>query len=262
MDMDMRKLFAEFLGTALLVIFAVGVATESFGFDLTGPTATPGVIATALTFGLVLLALVYSLGPISGCHVNPAVTLGFVLTGRMALGEAVYYWIAQFVGGMAGALVLFGMFETSSNYGRTTNGLGADGYGRHSILGVSAGGAFLAEVVMTALFVFVVLAATSRLGSPGFAGLAIGLALTVVHLIGIPLTGTSVNPARSLGPAIIVGGDAIKEVWVFIVAPLVGGLLAALIYRYLFADEGTVSEADAAAEVQADRSVGPTSATP
>lgn len=260
--MDMRKLFAEFLGTALLVIFAVGVATETFGFKTAGSSVSAGVVATALAFGLVLLALVYSIGPISGCHVNPAVTMGFVATGRMEIGEAVQYWVAQFLGGIGGALLLWLMFSSSDGYDRKTTGLGADGYGSHSMLGINAGGAFLAEVVLTALFVFVVLAATSRLGSPGFAGLAIGLALTVVHLIGIPLTGTSVNPARSLGPAIIVGGDALSQIWVFIIAPLVGGILAALFYRYLFADEGTVAEADAAAAVQADRSVGPTSATP
>jgi aquaporin Z len=117
-------------------------------------------------------------------------------------------------------------------------------------------------VVLTFLFVFVVLAATSRLGSPGFAGIAIGLALTVVHLVGIPLTGTSVNPARSLGPALVVGHDALTQLWVFIVAPLVGGIVAALVYRYLFAGEGSTTDADAEAAVVADRSVGPTSATP
>jgi aquaporin Z len=262
MDANIRKLTAEFIGTAVLVIFAVGVATENFGFGFTGSSPAPGVVATALAFGLVVLALIYAIGPISGCHVNPAVTLGFVATGRMAIGEAINFWIAQFLGAIVGALILWGIFETSPHYSRTTTGLGQNGYGSHSILNINAGGALLVEVVLTALFVFVVLAATSRLGSPGFAGLAIGLALTVVHLIGIPLTGTSVNPARSLGPAIVVGGAAIKQVWVFIIAPLIGGLVAALIYRVLFADEGTVAEAEASAAVQADRDVGPTSATP
>jgi aquaporin Z len=262
MDMDVRKLSAEFLGTALLVIFAVGVATLSFGFTLTGSSVSAGVVATALAFGLTVLALAYTIGPISGCHVNPAVTMGFVASGRMELSEAVGYWIAQFLGGIVGALVLWGIFSTSPIYSRSATGLGTDGYGKHSMIGINAGGAFLAEVVLTFLFVFVVLGATSRLGSPGFAGLAIGLSLTVVHLIGIPLTGTSVNPARSLGPALIVGHDALKQLWVFIVAPLVGGALAAFAYRYLFAGEGTVAEADAADAVVADRAVGPTSATP
>jgi aquaporin Z len=259
--MDMRKLFAEFLGTALLVLLAVGVATLSFGFGLSGDGASAGIVATALAFGLAVLALAYTIGPISGCHVNPAVTMGFLVSGRMTLDEAISYWAAQFLGGIAGALLLFGMLETSPSYGRKTRGLGADGWGSHSMIGINAGGAFLAETILTFVFVLVVLGATSRLGSPGFAGLAIGLALTLVHLIGIPLTGTSVNPARSLGPAIIVGGDAAKQVWLFIVAPLVGGILAACVYRYLFAGDGAPAEADAAPAVQADRETGPTSAT-
>jgi aquaporin Z len=260
--MDKRKLFAEFLGTALLVIFAVGVATTSFGFGVTGGSVSAGVMATALAFGLTVLALAYTIGPISGCNVNPAVTMGFLATGRMSLSEAVGYWVAQFLGGIGGALALWGIVATSPSYHRKTTGLGADGWGSHSLLHISAGGAFAAEVVLTFLFVFVVLGATSRLGSPGFAGLAIGLALTVVHLIGIPLTGTSVNPARSLGPAIVVGGDGLSQVWLFIVAPLVGGIVAADVYRFLFAESGSVATAESSAAVRADREVGPTSATP
>jgi aquaporin Z len=259
--MDMRKLFAEFLGTALLVLLAVGVATLSFGFKFAGTSESAGIVATALAFGLTVLALAYTIGPISGCHVNPAVTMGFLASGRMTLNEAVGYWIAQFLGGIAGALVLFGILETSPSYGRKTTGLGTDGWGSHSFIGINAGGAFLAEAILTFVFVLVVLGATSRLGAPGFAGLAIGLALTLVHLIGIPLTGTSVNPARSLGPAIIVGGDAAKQVWLFIVAPLVGAIMAAGVYKYLFAGDGSTAAADAAPAVQADRHTGPTSAT-
>jgi aquaporin Z len=259
---DARKLFAEFLGTALLVVFACGVAVET----LSGDPSIEGITITAFAFGLMVLALAYSIGPISGCHINPAVTMGFVVSGRMKIDEAIRYWIAQLLGGLGGALLLWLVLSETDGYSRTgdegalTKGLGADGYGDHSILHISAGGAFLAEVILTTLFVGVVLAATSRLGSPGFGGLAIGLALVAVHFFGIPLTGTSVNPARSLGPAVIVGGDALSQVWVFIVAPLVGGILAALIYKYLFGDEGTVAEATAA--VAEDRAVGPTSATP
>ena len=243
--MDIRKLVAEALGTALLVIFAVGVATEAFGFKLTGDSTAAGVVMTAFAFGLVLLALAYTLGPISGCHVNPAVTLGFLVSGRLGVAEAVGYWVAQFVGGIAGALVLYGIFSGAPNYDRKTTGLGTDGWGSHSIIGLNGGGAFAAEAVLTFLFVLVVLAVTTRFASPGFAGLAIGMALTVVHLIGIPLTGTSVNPARSLGPAIIVGGDALSQVWLFIVAPLAGGVIAAVGYRYLFraAEEAAAAEA-------------------
>ena len=236
--MEHRKLVAEALGTAVLVLVGVGVATLSFGFKLAGGSMSAGVVATALAFGVVLLALAYVLGPLSGCHVNPAVTMGFVVSGRMSLREAAGYWVAQFLGGILGALVLWGIVSGAPSYTRSTVGLGADGWGhKASMIGIGAGGAFVAEVVLTLVFVLVVLVATSRVGSPGFAGLAIGLALTAVHLIGIPLTGTSVNPARSLGPAIIVAGTALSQVWLFIVAPLLGGAIAALLYRYLIPTE-------------------------
>jgi aquaporin Z len=241
--MSARKLAAELLGTALLVFFGVGVATLSFGFKLDGASTSAGVVATALTFGLVLLALVYTIGPISGCHVNPAVTIGFVVSKRMSVADAVGYWVAQFIGAIVGALVLWAVFSGSSHYSRKVTGLGTDGWGSHSIVGLNAGGAFVAEVVLTFLFVLVVLSATSHASSAGFAGLAIGLALTVVHLIGIPLTGTSVNPARALGPALIVGGAALSQVWLFILAPLVGGVLAAIVWLVLVAERP-----DAAAE--------------
>ena len=147
-----------------------------------------------------LLALAYTLGPICGAHVNPAVTLGFVASGRMHISEAVGYWVAQFVGAIIGALVLYGIVSGSPTYSKATVGLGADGWGKASMLGIGVGSAFATEVVLTFLFVLIVLIVTSRIASAGFAGLAIGLALTTVHLVGIPLTGTSVNPARSLAP--------------------------------------------------------------
>ena len=247
--MSTRKLAAELIGTFVLVFFAVGTATLMFGFKLDGGSVAAGVLTTALAFGLVLLALVYTIGPVSGCHVNPAVTIGFVASGRMPPSEAVGYWGAQFVGGFAGAAALWAVLSGAPSYSRKTTGLGTDGWGSHSIIGLNGGSAFVAEVVLTALFVLVVLAATSHVASAGFAGLAIGMGLTVVHLIGIPLTGTSVNPARSLGPAVIVGGDALSQVWLFIVAPLVGGVLAALVWIALIAapDEpaaGQVLESD------------------
>jgi aquaporin Z len=238
---DFRKLLAEFLGTLILVVVAVGVATESFGFKLFGGklglglsgSIAAGVVATALAFGLVLVALVYAIGPISGCHVNPAVTLGFISAGRMKLVEGVSYLVAQFAGGIVGAYLLYWMFTTSPLYHKSIQGLGTDGYGSKSLLHVSEGGAFLVEVVLTAIFVMVVLFATHKAAIQGAAGVAIGFALVIVHLIGIPLTGTSVNPARSLGPALVVGGTALNQVWVFIVAPLVGALIAALIHLAL-----------------------------
>ena len=206
-----RKLVAEFLGTALLVFFACGVATLMFGFGFDGGSVAAGVVATAFAFGLVLLALAYVLGPISGCHVNPAVTMGVLAAGRISPIEAVGYWIAQFAGGIVGALVLWLMFSASPMYSRTKTGLGADGYGSLSKIHISVGGAFLCEVILTALFVFVILGVTAKTANATTAGLVIGFTLVIVHLIGIAITGTSVNPARSLGPALIVGGEALSH---------------------------------------------------
>ncbi len=225
-----RRLVAEMLGTALLVFFAVGTATLSFGFKLTGSSTSAGVVTTSLAFGLVLLALVYAIGPVSGCHVNPAVTLGVLLRKGMPVREAVAYWIAQFLGGIVGGALLELMTSSFGKVTDQTGGLGTNDWGKS----VTAGGAFLLEVILTFLLVFVVLLVTGRAAAPGFAGLAIGLVLTVIHLVGIPLDGTSVNPARSLGPAIFAGTHAMSHVWLFIVAPLVGGALAALIAALLF----------------------------
>jgi aquaporin Z len=240
-----RKCAVEFLGTAILVFIAVGVATLMFGFGLAGGSVAAGVVTTAFAFGLTLLALVYMIGPISGSHVNPAVTVGALLTGRISLPEAAGYWIAQFAGGIVGALVLWGTLGTSPLYHRTRTGLGTDGWGSASMIHISAGGAFAFETILTAIFVFVVLRVTSATANAATAAVAIGLTLTVVHLVGIPVTGTSVNPARSLGPALIVGGTALSQVWLFIVAPLVGGALAAGLHRLLYRDEGIELAAEA-----------------
>jgi aquaporin Z len=258
--MTVRKFVAEMIGTALLVFFGVGVATLSFGFKLYGTSISAGVVTTALAFGLVLMALIYTIGAISGSHVNPAVTMGFLVSGRMELSEALRYWAAQFIGGIVGALILWGIMSGSPLYSRSGVGLGTNGYGKQSLVGLSIPAAFGTEVVITFLFVLVVLGATSRLGSPGFAGIAIGLALTTVHLVGIPLTGTSVNPARSLGPALIVGHAALSQVWLFIVAPPIGGALAALLYRFLVVPDA--EEPAESPEVVADREIGRTSGTP
>jgi aquaporin Z len=245
-----RKATAELLGTGFLVYFAVGVATLSFGFGTAGSSFAAGVVATALAFGLVLLVLAYVLGPISGCHINPAVTIGAWLSGRIPLVEALWYWAAQFAGGILGALLLWGTFSFSPLYSRSKTGLGADGWGTASHIHISAGGAFLTEVVLTALFVFIVLGATSKTANAATAGIVIGFGLTVVHLIGIPITGTSVNPARSLGPALVVGGTALNQVWLFIVAPLVGGAVAAGLHRVLYPEPPI--EPLASGEIQPD----------
>lgn len=244
--MEVRKLVAEGLGTACLVFFAVGTATLSFGYKFTGTSTAAGVAATALAFGFVLLVLVYSIGPISGCHVNPAVTLGFLLARRIDAAEAVAYWVAQIVGAIVGAGLLRLLFAGAKGYSTTTIGLGTNGFGAQSMVNVNTGGAFLAEVVLTFLFVLVVLTVTRKAAWPQLGGIAIGLGLATVHLIGIPFTGTSVNPARSIGPALFVGGSALSQLWLFIVAPLVGGAIAAIVSTYLYPVEAPAPETTAA----------------
>jgi aquaporin Z len=248
--MNPRSIAAEFIGTALLVIMAVGVATLMFGFKLTGFSVGAGVTTTALAFGLVLAGLAYALGPISGCHINPAVTMGFWLSGRIPMLDAAAYWVAQVAGGITGAAVLDGLFHLTSRY-RPRYGLGANGYGpKLSIVGVNASGAFLVEVILTFLFVFVVLTVTRRSANATVVGLVIGFALAIVHLMGIAFTGTSVNPARSIGPALIVGGTPLHQLWLFILAPLAGGSLAALTFRLLYPEGEEEATTEPAPEMQ------------
>jgi aquaporin Z len=221
----LRKLVAEFIGTALLVLIGVGAAVTG----LQGAGQVAGTVGVALAFGLVLLALAYALGPISGCHVNPAVTLGVLLSRGMTASEAVLYWVAQFAGGIAGAAVLALLTSGFGGVTDETGALGSNSYGDT----ITAGGAFLLEALLTFVFVTVILLVTGRSAAPGFAGLAIGLTLAAVHLVAIPATGTSVNPARSLGPALFAGSHALSQVWLFILAPLVGAVLAAGAVRAL-----------------------------
>lgn len=211
---SIKRYGAEFLGTALLVFFGVGSAIAGL--------ISGGVVVVALAFGLVLLALVYTLGPVSGCHVNPAVTLGALISGRINLLDASVYWLVQLAGATLGAFVLFGLTRWGG-VGDQTGALGTNGYGAN----INLGGTMVLETILTFLLVLVVLVVTSRTENAGFAGLAIGIALAACHLVGIPLDGTSVNPARSFGPALFEGGVALSQLWVFIVFPLLGGLLAA-----------------------------------
>ncbi len=240
--MDVRKLVSEAVGTALLVFIGAGVATMCFGFGLTGKSPAAGIVATALAFALVMLILAYTIGPISGAHINPAVTIGFLASGRISPVEAVGYWISQIVGGIVGAAVLRGVMAGVPDYSTSKIGLGADGFGDASMVHLGAGGAFLAEAVLTFVFVLVVLVVTRRAAWPQLGGVAIGLALGTVHLLGVGLTGTSVNPARSIGPAVFVGGDAMSQLWLFIVAPLVGGVVAALFALFLYGRESETAE--------------------
>lgn len=218
--MEFKKMGAEFVGTAVLVIGGIGAAVFA-GKDI-------GTLGIALAFGLTLLALVYAIGPISGAHVNPAVTLGFVLSGRMKVAVGLQYWIAQFLGGILGAAVI--VVVRSRVSGVSQKLFGNNGYDELSQTKASIAGAFFVEILATFIFVFIVLAATSRIANNGLVGITIGSALTVGHLIAIPVSGAGLNPARSLGPAIFAGGDALSQVWVFLVSPLLGALLAVLVH--------------------------------
>ncbi|KFE68954.1 aquaporin Z [Hyalangium minutum] len=242
----LRKYLAEFIGTFVLVVGGVGaavIAGDRIGF-----------LGIAFAFGLSLLAMVYTVGPISGCHINPAVTLGLLLAGKMERRHAPGYILAQCAGALlASGVVLLWAQGAPEGYSAAAQGLGANGFGAHSPGQYGAGAAFLAEIILTFLLVLTVLGATDSRAPVGFAGLAIGLVLTLIHLVGIPLTNTSVNPARSLGPAVFVGGWALEQLWLFIVAPLLGGGLAAAVYRTVRSPVETLTAAQAERSLESER---------
>ena len=217
----MKKFIAECLGTFVLTFLGCGTAM------FLGCTTPAGVVGTALAFGLAVVAMAYPIGGISGCHINPAITLGVALSGRMSWKEACGYWCGQLIGGvLAGAVLLLvaGVVAAPD----LTGALGSNGVANAG----GVWGAFLVEVIATFLFVIVVLGTTDeKVGAGNLAGLAIGLSLVLIHLVCINLTGTSVNPARSIGPALFAGGEALSNVWVFICAPMVGGALSALVWK-------------------------------
>lgn len=222
----MRKYLAELVGTFVLVFIGVGSAV------LAGSHI--GFAGVALAFGLSQLVMVYTIGPISGCHINPAVTFGAWLARRVGIKDAVLYVIAQIIGAiLAGGVILAIARGIAGGYVASVSGLGSDGYGMHSPDHYSMAAGFVAELVLTAFFVLVVLGSTDKKAPVGFAGIAIGFALAMDHLVGIPITNTSVNPARSIGPAVWVGGWAVHQLWLFIVAPLIGGAIAAGIYAII-----------------------------
>lgn len=218
-----KKFIAEFIGTFVLVVFGCGTAM------LVGCDAENGCgyILTALAFGLVIVAMAYSIGNTSGCHINPAVSIAMLVSGKMKFTEFIYYIIAQFAGGVAGAGALKVIFSFTKFVDKT-GGLGSNGLVNDNAI-LSA----VIEVILTFVFVITILGVTDKAETSSQAGLVIGLSLTLVHIFGIGLTGTSVNPARSFGPALFAGGAAFQSVWVFIVAPLVGGVIAALIYKLI-----------------------------
>lgn len=226
----MKKYLAEFFGTFVLVFFGCGTAVVTGGF--TGGTGTGflGVAAIALAFGLAIVAAAYAIGHVSGCHVNPAVSLAVLITGQIGLKDFIGYVVAQILGALAGSGLIAFVVSSSS----MEPGYGANGFGASSGVGLNMAGAIAVEIVLTFVFVMTILGVTSSKATSSLAGIVIGFTLTFVHIIGIPLTGTSVNPARSLAPAIFAGGEALSQAWVFILAPLAGAALAAFAFKYLF----------------------------
>lgn len=234
-----RKFAAEFVGTFVLVFGGVGTAV------LAGDAV--GAIGVAFAFGLSLLAMAYAIGPISGCHINPAVTLGVFLRKGMSIADAGAYWAAQVLGAFAASgLLLVVAKGGKGGYDASEKGLGANGYGSHSPAGFDMAASFTVELVLTALLVFVVLCATHRLAESAFAGIPIGFVLVLIHLVSIPVTNTSVNPARSIGPALFVGDWALSQLWLFVVAPLVGAAVGWVLHLVIFRDASTIDEAESA----------------
>ena len=219
----MKKYLAELVGTFILVLFGCGVVVVA------GDKV--GIVGIALAFGLSLVGAAYGVGPISGCDINPAVSLGVWVAGRMSMKDMIGYWVGQFAGAILAASVLFTIASGAAGYNVAVNGLGQDGWGagyqgEYSILS-----AMLFEFVATLIFVIVILGSTQKSAPTGFAGLAIGITLVAIHLFGIHITGVSVNPARSLGPALFAGAHALSQVWLFLVFPSLGGIVAGLLFR-------------------------------
>ena len=212
---SLKKYIAEFIGTGVLVFFACGTAA------VVGCATLPGYLLTALAFGLVIVAMAYSIGNISGCHINPAVSIAMLVSGKISVKDFIGYVVAQFAGAIAGAAALKYILPNDL------------ALGQNALFNGDIVRSLVIEVVLTFVFVLAILGVTSKIENSAVSGIVIGLSLTLVHILGIAFTGTSVNPARSFGPALFVGGDALKDVWVFIVAPLVGGVLAALVYKFL-----------------------------
>jgi|SRR5580765_133346 aquaporin Z len=226
-----KRLAAEFLGTFWLVLGGCGSAVLAAAF----PNVGIGLLGVALAFGLTVLTMAFAIGHISGCHLNPAVSFGLVVGGRFKAAELLPYIIVQVLGAILAAALLYFIASGKAGFD-LSGGLASNGYAEHSPGGYSLASALVTEVVMTFMFLIVILGATDARAPQGFAPLAIGLCLTLIHLISIPVTNTSVNPARSTGPALIVGGWAIAQLWLFWVAPLIGAGLAGVVYRWLAGD--------------------------
>lgn len=227
-DMSTRNYVAEVIGTFWLTFAGCGSAVIAAGF----PQVGIGLLGVSLAFGLTVVTMAYSIGHISGCHLNPAVTIGLAAGGRFPAGQVVPYIVAQVVGAILAATVLYFIAVGAPGFD-LAKGFASNGYGEHSPGKYGLASAFLTEVVMTMMFLFIIMGATHGKAPAGFAPLAIGLGLALIHLVSIPVTNTSVNPARSTGPALFVGGWALQQLWLFWVAPIIGGVLGGVIYRWL-----------------------------
>jgi aquaporin Z len=231
----MKKYGAEFVGTFSLVLFGCGSAVIA-GTSAVGPSGI-GLLGISMAFGFTVVAMAYAIGGISGCHINPAVTIGVLTAGKMTASEAIGYIVSQCLGAILGAAVLYLIASGRPGFTMPAWGLGANGWGEGYLGNYNILSAFVIEAVMTFLFIFVILGTTSKFGNGTMAGLAIGITLMLIHLVAIPVTGTSVNPARSLGPALLSGGKALAQLWLFIVAPVAGAIISALLWRFGFAKE-------------------------
>ncbi|NOT90419.1 MAG: MIP family channel protein [Ferruginibacter sp.] len=220
----MKKYLAELIGTMSLVLFGCGAAVISGG-NVDGGPAGLGLLGISLAFGFAVVAMAYTIGGISGCHINPAITIAMLVAGKISSKDAAGYVVAQFIGAIIGAAIL-GVIATDH-----ANSYGANGWGEGYLGNYSTTAAFITEAVFTFLFLYVIFNVTSKHGNSNMAGLAIGITLVLIHLVAIPITGTSVNPARSFGPAILAGGKALAQLWLFIVAPIVGAVAAALVWK-------------------------------
>jgi aquaporin Z len=221
----LSKYSAELIGTFALVFIGCGSAVIAGGHI--------GFLGISFAFGLTVLAMVYAIGNISGCHINPAITVAMFGAGKINSKDALAYIISQCIGAILGAGILYLIASGLPEYSLANIGLGQNGYGSHSPMGYSLMSCFIAEVVLTAIFILVIFGSTSKNAPSGFAGIPIGLSLVLIHLVGIPITGTSVNPARSLGPALFVGSDALSQLWLFWVAPILGSVISIIIWKYL-----------------------------
>ena len=231
----MKKPLAELFGTFSLVLFGCGAAGIS-GISASGPAGI-GLLGISFAFGLAVVVMAYAIGPISGCHINPAITISMLVAGKIKTSEAAGYIAAQFVGATLAAGLLYLIQSGAPGFMMKEWALGSNGWGPGYLAAYNTTSAFITEAVMTFVFLLVIFKTTSKWGNSAMTGLAIGFTLVLIHLVAIPITGTSVNPARSFGPAIFAGGLALKQLWLFIIAPIVGGIVAALFYKGVFEEK-------------------------